>query len=456
MFAQQFMLADAYHATVLYECMCHEPSPEAQDMAAEFFWSSPEVELVAIGRVGEDADVDSFERLAPHLDAWRELCGDAHTAEIVRLVGGVGFDANTSLTTTSWRGYDQGKFWVPRCLMSRHSDQCWVLTLCTMISPEMSSTQLDAHLRQQANLACAWLDASHAADVSRETSALTFAIEEPERAAWGELVTRTASHLSLHETLDKVVLARRLEVDFGRRIRPSTIVERLCTQHPSCTTFLVRPSATIGPQGAFPPRFVGASPECLVRMHEGHLYVDALAGSAPLDTADDTLLQSAKDRQEHRLVVDDIIASLTPFASVSADQLVVDTLSHIKHLRTPIRGKVHRGAGLTALAGALHPTPAVCGKPREEAMAYLRENEYGHFLDRGWYTGVVGWLGLDARDGAFYVALRCALLDWQHATLFVGAGIMPDSQAELELAETRNKANAVLLALESIGQEVNA
>ena len=92
------------------------------------------------------------------------------------------------------------------------------------------------------------------------------------------------------------------------------------------------------------------------------------------------------------------------------------------------------------LAGLLHPTPAVGGEPREAGVALLGELEA---LDRGWYTGPVGWMDA-AEDGEFCVALRSGLLRDRTAHLYAGCGIVAGSEPEAELAETEIKLEALL------------
>src|SRR6185369_7797404 len=110
-----------------------------------------------------------------------------------------------------------------------------------------------------------------------------------------------------------------------------------------------------------------------------------------------------------------------------------------QHLHTPLRGRLAPGGGLLELAGRLHPTPAVGGRPRAAALRFIRTHEG---LDRGWYAGPVGWI--DARgDGEMVVALRSALVRSDEgggsATLFAGCGIMGESDPIAEQAESELK-----------------
>ncbi len=113
------------------------------------------------------------------------------------------------------------------------------------------------------------------------------------------------------------------------------------------------------------------------------------------------------------------------------------------HLHTPVVGELARPVHVLDLVEALHPTPAVGGLPRAEALAWIAAREGG---DRGWYAGPVGWFDGHG-DGEFAVAIRSALLAGDRARIYAGAGVVADSNAEAELAETELKQRAMLSAL---------
>jgi menaquinone-specific isochorismate synthase len=109
-----------------------------------------------------------------------------------------------------------------------------------------------------------------------------------------------------------------------------------------------------------------------------------------------------------------------------------------------MRGSARPPLTALQLAGALHPTAAVCGTPTADALAAIRALEG---LDRGRYAGPVGWV--DSRgDGEWAIALRCAEIEPKRARLFAGAGIIEGSLPENELEETRLKLRAMQTALD--------
>jgi menaquinone-specific isochorismate synthase len=116
----------------------------------------------------------------------------------------------------------------------------------------------------------------------------------------------------------------------------------------------------------------------------------------------------------------------------------------IQHLYTPVRGKVNNaGTTLLRLVGALHPTPALGGIPREKAMKLIRELEHS---DRGFYGAPVGWFDYRG-NGEFCVAIRSGLLRGNEAILYSGCGIVADSTPADEYIETGIKFKPMLRAL---------
>ncbi|WP_257458828.1 isochorismate synthase [Archangium lipolyticum] len=235
--------------------------------------------------------------------------------------------------------------------------------------------------------------------------------------------------------LQKVVMARAVEVEGERVFDRVDVLARLREQNPRCATFLFR-----APDGT---AFLGATPETLCRVEGRRLETEALAGSAPPAQAG-SLEASDKDRREHETVVRYILKALKPLAErVEADaEPALLPLRNVVHLRTGIRAELREGVGVAELVAALHPTPAVGGTPREHALEFLLEHEA---LDRGWYAGPVGWVGLGRAHQM--VALRSARVKESKARLFVGAGIVAGSSAESEWRETEMKSLAMLRAL---------
>jgi isochorismate synthase len=266
------------------------------------------------------------------------------------------------------------------------------------------------------------------------------AIPPPEgyAAAVAEVVRR------LDAGLTKVVLARTIEVDAGRELDARRLAHRLRAVNPDAFTFITPTTAGI---------LVGASPELLVSRFGREVRSNPLAGSAARSgDADedresaDALLASAKDREEHAIVVEWIAGALRPFCRELTWDPAPTLLEtpNVWHLSTRFRGLLREPSpDALELVRALHPTPAVAGEPRDTALEMIHDLEP---FDRGSYAGPVGWMDASG-DGEWAIALRCAELRGGRATLYAGAGIVADSRPDAEVDETERKFRAFLDAL---------
>ncbi|MGH2906131.1 MAG: isochorismate synthase [Solirubrobacterales bacterium] len=242
---------------------------------------------------------------------------------------------------------------------------------------------------------------------------------------------------------EKIVLAREIVLRRDSAIDPVNALRGLQARFPECTSFALGHNTTT---------FIGASPELLIRREGRRASTMALAGSMRRGGDPETddllgrqLLEDEKNRTEHEIVVRRIertLGRLSAWVAVGEHPELVK-VKNIQHLATPIRAQLTEPRPVIELAGMLHPTPAVGGEPWPEAAVKIRELEG---LDRGWYTGGVGWMDL-FEDGEFHVALRSALIDGPQARLFAGAGIVGDSDPAAELAETETKFAALLPVL---------
>jgi isochorismate synthase len=240
--------------------------------------------------------------------------------------------------------------------------------------------------------------------------------------------------------MSKVVLAREVLVEAGAAHDPAALFGAMREQFSSCFCFCCGT-----PQAAF----VGASPELLVRRSGASVSTVALAGStrrssdpAVDDHLGEQLLHSDKDRREQQIVAKRIVRTLRPHAvwvEAAAEPEIVK-VANIQHLATPVLAQLAESHSAVALAGLMHPTPAVGGEPWPEAAAAIAELEQ---MDRGWYAGPVGWMDA-TEDGEFCVALRSALLRDREAHLYAGVGVVAGSDPADELAETEVKLQALL------------
>jgi len=240
--------------------------------------------------------------------------------------------------------------------------------------------------------------------------------------------------------LDKVVLAREVRIEMSEEIDVVGVLARLRSSFPSSFVYSV-------------DGMIGASPELLVSRSGDVVRSHPLAGTAPRsgDPAVDArianaLVASTKDQLEHRLTIEMVHDTLLPWCSYldeEAEPSIV-AVANVQHLGTLVEGRLSKPLpSVLDLVRALHPTPAVGGHPRADALALIDELEE---LDRGRYAGAVGWVDADG-NGRWAVALRCAQISGSSARLYAGVGVVRDSDPDAELAETQAKFAAMLGAL---------
>lgn len=258
-------------------------------------------------------------------------------------------------------------------------------------------------------------------------------------ADWCDAVAEATERIRAGR-LEKVVLAREITVEADAPIDVAAVVRRLRLGFPGCYVFQV-------------DGFVGASPELLVARHGTEVRSQPMAGTAPRrgDPAADAdavarLQASPSYRHEHQVTIDAVYDALVPFCSYldfEAEPSVV-ALPNVTHLATTVSGQLSSPTpSVLELVAALHPTPAVCGRPRAAALEVIDELEG---FDRGPYAGAVGWTDRHG-NGEWAVAIRSAVIDGPHARVFGGNGIVADSDPPTELIETRAKLQALLSVL---------
>ena len=268
-------------------------------------------------------------------------------------------------------------------------------------------------------------------------------LERPTPAEYAGLVEAARARIRAG-ALDKVVLARTLEVRAGRTLDAGQLLRRLRAAEPAGYVF----AASTGTG-----TLVGASPELLAQVSGRTLKVNPLAGSAPRygdpaadRAAADGLLRSDKDRHEHDVVVRAVAAALAPLCDELEypDEPMLHATANVWHLATSFNGRLRASVrSVLTVVAALHPTPAVGGFPAGAALEALRELEP---FERGSYAGPVGWVDANG-DGVWALALRCAELFGEHARLFAGAGIVANSDPASEVEETARKFRAFLDSL---------
>ncbi|WP_298553704.1 isochorismate synthase [uncultured Parabacteroides sp.] len=182
--------------------------------------------------------------------------------------------------------------------------------------------------------------------------------------------------------------------------------------------------------------WLGCTPEIILSGEKGEWHTVALAGTQPLQNGELPTEWDDKNREEQEYVAFYIRKQLqalgirpteTPPAPVRAGEL--------SHLKSDFCFPLPDNKKLGDLLKRLHPTPAVCGLPKEETYRFIRENE-GY--DRSYYSGFIGWLAPEGKSD-LYVNLRCMNILADAFVLYAGGGILASSETESEWLETEAK-----------------
>jgi salicylate biosynthesis isochorismate synthase/menaquinone-specific isochorismate synthase len=338
-----------------------------------------------------------------------------------------------------WEGFGSGSLFVPELSLARRGDATWLTVNAAVAGDDVAEERCEAIEARLARLREAPLPLLDPAPAGR------YVVHSPMPPSHYEEAVARAVHRIREGELEKIVLAREVRVEAPAPHDPAAVLGVLREGFPSCFVYAV---------GRGERTFLGASPELLVRREGQRASTVALAGStrrsadpAVDDHLGERLLRSDKDRHENAIVARRIAAALHEHAVwvAAAPEPALVRVANIQHLAAPIRAQLARPIGALALAGVLHPTPAVGGEPGDVAQRLIPALEG---LDRGWYAGPVGWTDITG-DGEFCVALRCALLDGASASCYAGCGIVADSDPAAELAETEVKLQALLPVLAS-------
>ncbi|MEI9950763.1 MAG: isochorismate synthase [Pseudomonadota bacterium] len=408
----------------------------AESSGSALLWAPPaDEEVCGLGAAFtlEAQGSDRFHSIqAQAQEIWPKLDASRSDAAVPspRFFGGLAFQPGQA-ESGLWQGFGDARFVLPELSYLKNKAGAWLRLVVRGGGWDKQAFRAELEPR----LARA-LQALFTSTPTRE-SARELAREECSEQEFAQLVTAIQDEIRSGRA-QKIVAARRVSLTLDRELLPEVVHSRLRDDAPESTRFAFRVGGAT---------FLGATPEQLVQKSGFELRTEAVAGSVSADDATSAkwLLESAKDSREHEFVVSEILRLLGPLTSElsPASEREVHRLRTVLHLRTPIQGRLRESSHVLELVGRLHPTPAVGGVPTRAAIDFITQHEPDQ---RGWYSAPFGWFD-ERGDGRFVVALRCGVVAGKHAELYAGAGVVSDSNAPSEFAETRWKLAALLGAL---------
>ena len=445
-------LHEQYGRLVSYSLPCPGVSPASFLRAAHarprFFWENAAagmsfagagmaVELMAWG----EERFSHIQRQVMDLFGGVALLNEGESPVVPRLFGGSAF-RDDFVPDEAWSGFPPAYFVLPHYQLVLVDGDPW-LAINVQIPLDDDPAALRADLREALTAQIAALQAFAARPVQPATRCQAVAVTYPmSYETWAANIEKAQVDIA-QGRLNKVVLSRVCEVRFADQVPVDDALEYLGLHYAGCYRFLFEPE----PHHAF----LGATPELLASVQGCDVRTMALAGSIrrganpALDAQlADQLLRDPKERYEHGVVVEHVRERMMALAdTVQVGETDVLRLSNIQHLHTSITGRLREPAGVLPVVAALHPTPALGGEPRDQALRVIGDCEP---MTRGWYAAPVGWIDHNL-DGAFAVGIRSAVVQEKRAWLYAGAGIVADSIPANEWHETGLKFRPLLGAL---------
>ena len=402
-----------------------------------------------VDRAGQTAESDQ-----PFIAALRELMAGFHAPFVPglpRFTGGA----------VGYLGYDAAAWFEPVTLQSttESDEEAGFMLFDTVLAFDHVRHRIliianaritgDEELESLYQFACAKIDfvereLERALSKAPRTDAGAFEVTSNVSKAEFEQMVRTAKEHIAAGDIYQVVLSQRFEAPFAAD--PFTVYRALRHVNPSPYMYFLR----VGSRS-----IVGSSPEMLVRVEGRRAETHPIAGTRPRGRTEDEdvrlaeeLKRNEKERAEHVMLVDlgrNDVGRVSEYGSVRVPTyMALERYSHVMHLVSIVEGKLDGQHDRLDALVACFPAGTVSGAPKVRAMEIISALENQR---RGVYAGAVGYLDF-AGNLDFCITIRTVLIERGRAYVQAGAGIVADSNPAAEYEETRDKARAVIRALE--------
>ncbi|MGC8737134.1 MAG: isochorismate synthase [Candidatus Hydrogenedens sp.] len=329
-----------------------------------------------------------------------------------------------------WKSFRAYRFVVPRIELLRTNTEMYLIINIMGGDIEYELEQINSIL----GALDLWIRGDTPEQTEQEPISFHHRLDCPSKTEWIELIRRTLSQIEAG-VFDKVVLARETTFEANRRIDPVLLLKAMVENYSQCYRFCFNPIPERG--------FIGLSPERLYKRLSTYIETEALAGTIARgkeinedEYLKSLLMNSLKERKEHEIVVNMLRTNMERLCSTYEydEHPKIVSLPIVHHLYTHFKGILQPLVGDEEILEQLHPTPAIGGYPRGSALEWIKQEEP---LDRGIYSGPVGWISYSSAE--FCVGIRSALLQGDKISLYSGAGIVKGSQPEAEWNELEYK-----------------
>lgn len=404
-----------------------------QTAATRIFWSRRDepLRIAAVGAV--------HHLITDSMAVLQSVRRNLHQADQeIRYFGGMRFDPSLPIEE-AWQPFAKYHFVVPRFELIQQAEE-QRLAVNFLVHPKEDLLHLFTACQHDIERL------APASPLSEDALPDVLSCEEsPNSDEWGVMINNALAAIRQQE-LEKIVLASRTTLTFNDAVNPLLLLKLILKKNGRTFHFSFQFQRDSG--------FVGMSPECLFRRKNQQICTEAVAATRRRGSTPDEdnllgaeMLASDKDQREHRLVKKMILDRLSPFCRdirETSDETLLK-LTHVQHLLSEFQGELKENIHNEQVLAALHPTPAVGGYPKKEAVERIAQLEP---FDRGWYAAPVGWVSKD--EAEFAVAIRSALVHRNVLKIYAGSGIVEGSDPIKEWEENRNKAKNFMQHFESV------
>ena len=328
-----------------------------------------------------------------------------------------------------WHGLQDCNFFIPQILIQRTSNNV-KLNVILPLDFMTSDLKRKEYLHELANT----LD-PNTFSFQEHNNFQVGKMESPTYGEWDRIVKESLKEITLKK-IDKIVLSRKKVISYKRQICTADIFRDMYEK-------LNQQSYSVYFKFSHQQTFMSFTPETLFKVKDGTLALDSLAGTRQRGSSDkeDNLLEKElladkKEMNEHRVVTEYISSKMQKLVeTVNIDKSEgILKQKYVQHIHTTLDGKLKDKIKSFDLLKTFHPTPAVGGQPKTDALKLIKKLEP---YRRGLYAAPIGYFAKDQSE--FAVAIRCALAHGEKLHIYGGCGIVEDSMPKSEWLETKNK-----------------
>lgn len=352
---------------------------------------------------------------------------------IPHFIGGMKFTVEHS--DEDWKDFSDTNWFIPEILIYRLEEKTFLVYNHYVEQSFSKSRVIEKFSRRTESL----FQIKNGINNSFPRITRSSGLSPKDKKKWKQMINLALEKIN-DRKINKIVLARKVELILSDEFNLSASLILLKNDYPECAVFAFHKGNST---------FFGATPELLTRIYDNKIEVDAIAGSIDRGGTNEEdnkfesdLLNSKKDFNEHQYVLEHLITNLKNISkNISfSDAPEVKKLKNIQHLFTKISAELKDNTGLMNLLKQLHPTPAVCGFPKDAALNLIKKIENQR---RGLYSGIIGWFNFN-NEGEFSVSIRSALTKGNKLIAYAGSGIVEGSEPDSEFEETELKLKPIL------------